>query len=365
MIIYIISNINKAIAFEWIAKEFNQDIYFIILNPFKDSDLEIYFRENNIKYSFLRLTSKKDYPLLFMKIMQLFLKFKPKVVHTHLRDANFLGLTTSWLLRIKKRIYTRHSSTFNKELYPQSVKYDKLCNYLATDVVAISQNVRDVLLEEGCSKEKIHLIHHGFDLDAFTKVNEKDVTLLKKKYDIPHDSIIIGVIARYINWKGHNYIIEAFKRIRKENPKCLLILANALGPDKERIQNLLKNKLIENSYVEIPFENNLFALYKCFDYYIHTPINKEIEAFGQTYVEALAARIPSVFTLSGVAPEFIKDKQNALVVPFCDSNAIYNAMKLYLSNGELQKTIIRNGKIDVQNYFTLNLFFTKLKSLYQ
>ncbi|MBB6460748.1 glycosyltransferase family 4 protein [Flammeovirga kamogawensis] len=364
MILYIISDIDKAIAFELIAEKFSNDISFIILNKRKGY-LDNYLLRNNVRCYSLTLMSKKDYPLLFLKILILLFRIRPKVVHTHLRDANFLGLVSAWLLRIRKRIYTRHSSTFNKDLYPKSVKYDKLCNYLATDVVAISQNVKEVLLEEGCSKEKINLIHHGFDLDAFTKVNEKDVTLLKKKYDIPHDSIVIGVIARYLKLKGHIYIIEAFKKLRQENPNFLLVLANTSGQDKNTIQNLLKSKLDEGSYVEIAFENNLFALYKCFDFYIHTPINKEIEAFGQTYVEALAAGIPSIFTLSGIAPEFIKDKQNALVVPFCDSDAIYNAMKNYLRNNKLQKTIITNGIIDVKAYFSLNLFFEKLNSLYE
>ena len=36
------------------------------------------------------------------------LKWKPKIVHCHLRKASLIGLIGSYILRIKKRIYTRH-----------------------------------------------------------------------------------------------------------------------------------------------------------------------------------------------------------------------------------------------------------------
>ncbi len=44
---------------------------------------------------------------------------------------------------------------------------------------------------------------------------------------------------------------------------------------------------------------------------MHVTIGKHYEAFGQIYVEALAAGIPSVFTLTGIAPEIIEHEHNA------------------------------------------------------
>ena len=123
------------------------------------------------------------------------------------------------------------------------------------------------------------------------------------------------------------------------------------------------NRLPASSWKTTEFENNITSLYHIFDYYIHVPINKEIEAFGQTYIEALAAGTPSVFTLSGVAPEFIIDHHNAIVVPFCDSEAINVAINALSSNYVLRKNIIRNGQKDIQQ-FSLTKMMTKLEQLY-
>ena len=117
-------------------------------------------------------------------------------------------------------------------------------------------------------------------------------------------------------------------------------------------------------YVEIDFESDIVALYKCFDIFIHVPINEKIEAFGQIYVEALAAGIPSVFTLSGVATEFIRNNENALVVDYKSEDQIYNALKTLLDNPKLCDSIVANGKKGLNKLFTIDRMINKLEVIY-
>ena len=65
---------------------------------------------------------------------------------------------------------------------------------------------------------------------------------------------------------------------------------------------------------------------------MHVPIDSMSEAFGQTYIEALASRVPSIFTLSGIACEFAKDRVNCLVVPYKDSDSIQLALESIFSS---------------------------------
>jgi glycosyltransferase involved in cell wall biosynthesis len=365
---YILSNIDKAIAFEWIVEKLNKDKFelsFILLND-KESFLFNWLKEKNIECYFIAHFGKKSFPKTLFKTFFILRKIKPTIVHAHLFDANLIGLFVAKVLGIKKRIYTRHHSTFHHDYFPKAVKWDKFTNFLATDIVAISENVENVLVEkEKVEKKKVHLIHHGFDLTKFSIVSQNEVEGLKLKYKINDVYYpIIGVISRYTKWKGIEYIIPAFKNILVKYPNAKLVLANANGSDKEYISSLLKQEFNANQYLEIPFEPNLFALYQLFDVYVHVPINKEIEAFGQTYIEALASGIPSVFTLSGVASEFIEHHKNALVVDYENSNQIYNAIIELLTDKTLAKQLIENGKNSIQP-FNLNLFIQKLENLYE
>lgn len=367
-ITYIISDIDKALAFEWIAQELDQQKFqlsFILLNKNQGCFLENWLKERNFPVFYVHYAGKKQLWSSFWKVRSILKKLKTQVVHCHLFDASLIGLLAAKSLGIKKRIFTRHYSTFHHEYFPRAVYYDKFINSLATDIVAISQNVQNVLVQkENVSLRKVHLIHHGFKLELFRDVPIEKILHLKQKYNLENKYPVIGVIARYIHLKGIQYIIPAFLDILKQYPRAHLVLANAQGDYKQEIKSLLE-KIPQIRYTEIIFEHDLASLYKIFDVYVHTPINSEIEAFGQTYIEALASQVPSIFTLSGVAAEFIKNEKNALIVDFKNSSAITDALKKILMDDNLKKNIYINSLHDVKNMFDLSIMMNKLYQLYE
>ena len=364
---YIVSNINKAFAFEWIAEELNKDRFvltFILLNP-GPSALETELIKNNIKVKRIKYSGKKDMPFSFIRVFFILLFDHPDVIHAHLFDSCLISIPAGFIAGIKKRIYTRHNAVYHLEEYPHMVKYDRMINRLSTDIVAISNNVKEILIkEENVYPSKIKFIPHGFRLEEFENISESRTVALKIKYQCKGRYPVIGVISRYIGWKGIQYIIPAFEELLKIYPNALLMLANANGDYRLEIHKLLEN-IPPDNFIEIPFEEDLFALYKLFDVFVHTPIKAQSEAFGQTYIEALASGIPSVFTLSGIACEFIEDKRNAMVVDYKNSDAIYTAIVELLNNKNLVETITNNGNEDVWNGFQLNKMISSLEELYE
>jgi len=362
----ILSNINKALAFEWIADAMHGDfdLHFILLYN-GTSELETYLRERKIKVYPLNYAGKKDLVNTIYAIRKILKKEKIELVHAHLLDAGLAGLPAARWAGIKKRIYTRHHATSHHIYHPHAVRYDRIINSLATVIVATSRNVKQVLMErEGVPEKKIRLIHHGFDLDSFSVRNDEKISRLKAKYNPDGKYPVIGIISRYIELKGIQYTIPAFKKLLEHYPHALLLLANASGKYKPAISALL-NELPEGSFREIAFENDLVSLYHLFDVHVHVPVDEHSEAFGQTYVEALAAGVPSVFTHSGVAPELIRDKENALVVPYRNSGAIVHAMEEILKNNDIRSRIIRQGMTDVKAQFGVDRMISELKKLYE
>ncbi|MCH8903489.1 MAG: glycosyltransferase family 4 protein [Bacteroidetes bacterium] len=98
--------------------------------------------------------------------------------------------------------------------------------------------------------------------------------------------------------------------------------------------------------------------------FIHTPLDDHSEAFGQVYIEALAAGIPSVFSKSGIANEFIIDQKNALVVDHQNEEQIVAAVKRILNDDELRSELISNGREDVKTKFDLPVMINALEELY-
>jgi glycosyltransferase involved in cell wall biosynthesis len=147
-------------------------------------------------------------------------------------------------------------------------------------------------------------------------------------------------------------VIPAFKELLNEKPNAILLLANAVGDYTTEIQSLLST-LPATSYREIKFEHDMPAFYKLMDIFLHVPIDAASEAFGQVYVEALAAQLPCIYTLSGIANEFVIDKENALVVPFMDSDSILSAINVILNDDKFAEKISINGMNKSRELFSV------------
>ncbi len=361
-----ISDIHKSVAFEITALELRKkgiETEYVLINC-ASGVLESFLIQNNFTvHSFENKRLINSFSLI-LKVRKLLKRNKSKVIHCHLAQANWVGLWASKLAGIKTRIYTRHSGESFHETLKEKV-IDKIQNKLATKIVSISENISELLVKQGVSKSKIQLIHHGFDLMRFSSPNPVLVEKIKTKYNSVSFSPTIGVIARWMKWKGIQNTIKAFKETLMLYPNALLCIfgASANADFSKEIEELLLEIPDENICV-VPFEENVFDLYQLFDIYVHVPINESCEAFGQTYVESLAAGVPSIFTLSGIAREFIVDKKNALVVPFNDSNSIKEAITLLLEDANLRAQLIENGKSSVKELFTFEKYIQNLIELY-
>lgn len=312
---------------------------------------------------FVRCRGKRELPAATLRLARLFGELRPDIVHTHLVNASLAGLAAAKLRGIPRRVHTRHHSVETHHDYPHGVYYDRVVNRLSTHIVAISRVVFDVLTRrEGVAPEKVTVIRHGFDLERF-RADESLVGELRSKYGLEGRHPVVGVISRHIHWKGVQYVVPAFKELARKYPNAKLVLANALGPHKPEVESLL-GELDSSQYVQVEFERRVFELYRTFDVFVHVPVGREYEAFGQVYVEPLAMGVPSVFTLSGVANDFIEDGRNALVVPYRDAAAIARAVERLLGDEDLRRRLAAAGRADVLGLFPESRMAEELDAMY-
>jgi glycosyltransferase involved in cell wall biosynthesis len=365
--VYIISGIEKALAFEWICGALDKrkiELHFIVLGR-PDTPLRSFITSKGLPYYPVPLAGKAGLIKAWITVFSILRTLKPAVVHTHLYYASLIGLSAAWLLRIRKRIHTRHHASLHHRYFPRAVYLDKLVNAISSHIIVLCNNQSKIVVDwEGAPLRKVQLIPHGFDLSYFeTEVRDK-VHSLHTTYGIPDGAFpVVGVIARYTEWKGVHFIIPAFKSLVTRYPGAHLILCNAQGDYAGPIQAMLK-ELPPGRYTEIRFEPDLASLYKLFDLFVHTPIDEFAEAFGQTYVEALASGVPSIFTLSGIACDFIEHRKNAWVVPYKNTDEIALALTALLQDSALRTSLIQTGRRSVAERFGIREMIEKLESLY-
>lgn len=365
--IVFISNVTKAMEHEWFAEFVDKnefDLEFVLFNS-KNSDLYNFLIGKNFKCSNYNLSSKFYIPvyILYFAIKLLFKRVD--FVHAHLFEASLIGMAAGKLAGIKKRIFTRHHADLHHSYHPGAVKYDLLINRLATHIIAVSIGLKTILEKmEKVPSEKITIIPHGLpEAMLNVEIPDKKINAMKTRYGLNDAWPIVGVISRFTEWKGIQYILPAFKDMLKEYPNARLVMANASGDYESHLQELI-DQLPTQSYIKIAFETEIIPLFKTFDVFVHAPVDASSEAFGQVYIEAFSLGVPVVCTLSGVACQLVKHEENALVAGYRDQSGIYLGLKRILSDKELAARLTQNAKNAVKEY-TFEKKFAKLKTIYQ
>ncbi len=366
-IVYVVSLVNKSVAFEFFFKEMavhHQNVTIVFLHP-SVPELMHFCSSLGIPCEWVKYSGKKDMRHAIWKLIRLLRKIRPYVVHTHLFDASMAGLTAAWITNTPVRIHTRHHASHHHVYFPHAVKYDKYINRLSTKIFAISENIKDILIKkEQVAPEKIAVVYHGFDLSYFLNVKNERVDNLRRKYHIPLDYKVIGMISRFTFWKGVQDMIVAFKLYLQQHTDVILVLANARGDYELELKKMLE-EIPEQNYRLIDFEMDSPALYHLFDYFVHVPIDDHSEAFGQVYVESLAAGVPSVFTISGIAVEFVNDRIHALVVPYQNPKMILDALLELRNDVDLRKNLSSSGRKTVDELFGVEAMVNKTLYLYE
>jgi glycosyltransferase involved in cell wall biosynthesis len=280
-------------------------------------------QELGINPSFISKRSKYGLAWMLFAVARQFLISRPETILASGQYATFLGMLPSYMLRVRRRIFIRHHSNFHTKNRMWFGKFaDNLANYLATDIVAVSEVVKEILINsEGVNPTKVTLIHNGIDTEKFTRVN-----FSREKSDFrKNNGIEIGVVSRMTGWKGIQHTVDAFIMLHSRFSNAHL---NLVGAPSDSYQ-LIKNKLApldSSAYTLTSWNPDIFEFLQKLDIFVHVPIGPQDEAFGLVYVEALASRTPCIFTISGVLHELPNPEKYAQIVPYEDSHAIFNEM---------------------------------------
>lgn len=283
------------------------------------ADLELL----QIPYKFLTITTKSRIPYGAAVIFKHLISARPTVLYASGQFATLIGMVTSFVARVPNRVFTRHHSNFHTFYgMKQGILADKIGNLLATKIIVVSEIVKSILiLNENASPSKIRLIHNGIELDRF----QKDFRLAIDSRSLNSEVFEIGVVSRHTNLKGIEFTATAFVRILETLPNAHLTIVGAQSDSTSEILKIL-SAVDSSRYSFVDFTPNIPEFLSSLNLFIHVPIDPGAESFGLVYIEALAIGVPSIFTKSGILHEIPNLEKYVRVVPYMDSEAIYQAI---------------------------------------
>ncbi|HSY76932.1 MAG TPA: glycosyltransferase family 4 protein, partial [Bacteroidia bacterium] len=281
---------------------------FIVLYP-EEPPMVQEMKERGCKCYWIKFDTRKRKRGMIIAMFKLYRLFKilnPDVVNAHLFDDSLPALLAARLAGVKKRVIRKQDTAYHWYFKPVWVVADRFNNFNATDIIAISKDSYKFLVEkEKAPVKKMTMIYNGIPINDFTAQNTADKEFLVKKYGL-EDKTVIGTIARYIEWKGYRYIIEAVKILTQKN-KNLKFLFVGYGEQEQELEELVNKYDLTDYIVFTKWIDKKYipSLYGIMDVYLHAAF---MEPFGFVFVEAMANGVPIVTSRTGVAADVLEHK---------------------------------------------------------
>jgi len=362
------------------------DIDYVILG---ESDPMIDFlKANHIRCISTSFGDYGNTPEAVKYVYDHLIKNETDIVQTRWFAGSLVGMQAAYYAKVPVRIFHReHPPLRYYNRHP--VSKHQLIWDCATHLIAVTHKSKAGMVEDGIPAEKITVIPTGFNIHEFLAIQPANVEALKQKYlvskEVQMRGPIIGVAARYVKWKGVEYVIRAFKEVLAEHPQALLLLCGShidrsqlmkqigsaskndiVAPQYDDVLSVYNclSELPDHSYVEIPFEEDLYSLFKLFDVFVHVPIDSIQETFGQVYVESMLAQVPSVITLSGSALDHAIHRENAWVVDYMNNDQIADGILTLLADHDLREKITANAFACAKDRYSIERLTRKLEDFY-
>jgi glycosyltransferase involved in cell wall biosynthesis len=243
---------------------------------------------------------------------------------------------------------------------------DKISCWLAHRIFAVSNSLcREVLKRGYCNEEKIKVLANGSfnGLDAKMRFNPEEYpretrALLRRKYGIPEDAIVLGYIGRIVRDKGIIELTQAWTRLRAEFKNLYLLMVGDFeaGDSVGReVYEALKND--DRVFITGFIYNNIPEHYIAMDIVV-LPTYRE--GLGYTILEGSAMRLPVVATKVCGCVDVVEDGKTGLLVPPKNEKALYEAIKKMSLDESLRDRLGRAGRQRVLECFTQELIWETL-----
>ena len=320
----------------------------------------------------------KDFVALW-RLVRVFRKEKPEMVHSMTPKAGLLCMTAAWLTRVPVRIHT-----FTGLVWPTSTGLkrrilmltDAITCWCATHVIPEGEGVKADLMNNGITRKPLRILGYGnvrgIDMQRFKKTtddsdntdiahSEKTNTNFASKReqcqtrlsiaereqsqdrdsginctnntDMSHaeklktknqklktkNSFEFLFVGRIVRDKGINELVEAFCRLNSEKPETRLVLVGFYEQNLDPVSEETHRMIEENPNIIMAGErtgDDLVRSYAEADCFVFPSYR---EGFPNTVLEAGAMGLPCIVTDINGSREIITDIAHADLADHADS----------------------------------------------
>ena len=294
-----------------------------------------------------RTTGKLD-PVTLARIAHWLRRDRAQVIHTHLSTASLLGSAAARLAGIPS-VATVHGLN------------TRTCFNWARAIIAVSNAVKQHLVDQGMPSQRITVVHNGVDLQAVSRA--KDAPSVRREWGLPAAAPLLITVGRLTPAKGHRDLLKAAAVLSRDSRwlelRLLIVGAGALLPELQREAQQLG---LEQRVIFTGFQRDVLPFVLAADVFVLPSIQ---EGLSLSALEAMALGKPVVACRVGGTPEVVVDGETGLLVAPGHPRELAAALERLLADPEKARAMGEAGRRRAREAFDLEQMVTKIERIYR
>ena len=312
-----------------------------------------------------KISPFKDLVSLF-RLIRLFHREKPWMVHSLTPKAGLLAMTAAWICRVPVRIHM-----FTGLVFPTTtglkqkilMATDSITCACATNVLPEGKGVKKDLEHFRITSKPLQIIGNGningIDLEFFDRTPE--VWEQAEKYR-KEEVVTFCFVGRIVRDKGMNELVAAFQRLHQTYPNTRLVL---VGPFEEKLDPVLpetRQSIEQQAAIEwMGWQNDIRPFLAASEVFVFPSYR---EGFPNVVLQAGAMGLPSIVTDINGSSEIITEGVNGFIIPSQNEEALYKAMEKLLDTEERRK-LAQQARPQIANRYERKALWKELLKFYR
>ncbi len=263
------------------------------------------------------------------------------LVHAH--DAH--GLTAAWLAGAARRSRLVAS---RRVAYPLSRNPLARARYRAARIIAVSNFVKDSVIESGLPAGQVEVVYDGVELPDLEAGREL------------HGPPRLGCVGYLLPEKGQELLIRALPLVLARHADCRLLLAGD-GPCRVALERLAAQMGVARAVEFAGHVEDVAAVYRSLDVFLFPSL---AEPLGSALLSAMAYGLPAVALARGAIPEVIEDGRNGLLVGGSEPGAFAERVLRLLDDSPLAVRLGAAARQTVEQRFSADAMIQSTLQVY-
>lgn len=272
----------------------------------------------------LPLAYKRCDPRLLFALVRAIRNNGYKIIDMQTIQSIFWGMIAALITRIPTVVVTVHSSyglyknTFKGWLYETMLRF--AAHNMDGVMIAVSESVKEYLLDIGIKSERIALIHNSIQWDE-QSIQSRDPSV-RESLGWGKDCFVVLVVGRLEPEKGQGYLLDALASVVHERPRirCLFV---GDGQDRNKLESQVKQLQLEKFVHFAGFQKEVKNFLSIGDVFCMPSLS---EGLPYALLEACTYRLPLLVTKVGDLAKLLFDGKTAVLVPPGNSKALADGL---------------------------------------